>query len=84
MASAGRPPAEFPAEGLTPGEAAEAAAVFGAACGAAPAHPSAWGWGRDVRRCRARGGAVQGIVSADYNGEIKVFIGFVGGLEGSG
>lgn len=75
------PSAELPEEGLTHGESMEAAAALDTA-GTAPAHPSVWGWGNDVRMYRARGGAVQAIVSADYNGEIKVFVGFVGCSEG--
>lgn len=39
---------------------------------------NAWGWGHDIRLWRAQGGAVKAIVSADYSGEIKVFLGFVG------
>ena len=75
--------AQLPEEGSTLGESTAAAAAAIDAAGNGPAHPSVRGWGNDVRRYRARGGAVQAIVSADYNGEIKVFIGFAGGLEGS-
>lgn len=76
--------AELPGGGSAQGQStvSATAAALGAP-GTAAAHRSAWGWARHVRRCRARGGAVQAIVSADYNGEIKVFIGFAGGLEGS-
>lgn len=64
------------------GAAAGGAAALGAA-GTDAAHQNVWDWRREVHRCRAQGGAVKAIVSADYNGEIKFFLGFLAaGSEG--
>lgn len=77
--STGRPSIDSSEERSTGGESAsltEAATALDAT--GTNRTQNAWGWGNDVRRWRARGGAVKAIVSADYSGEIKIFLGFVG------
>ena len=84
------PSVESQEEDLARGESTSKPALPGAAAAAAlgapgpgPAHQNVWDWRREALRCRAQGGSVKAIVSADYSGEIKVFIGFLGaGSEG--
>lgn len=78
VTSTERPCVDLSKEGLARGERVpltEAATGTGTA-GA----QNTWGWGHDVCRWRAQGGAVKAIVSADYSGDIKIFLGFVGDI----